>query len=289
MTEAFRKTEIFASLVLILLVFESCGQTSGEIAYGDSRGLYHDTGRTVSSRFDVPDGFKRIEEKRGTFGDYLRSLPLKPHGAVVHLYNGRLKSSQEVHAAVLDMDVGTGDLQQCADAVMRLRGEYLYKTKQYDKIHFNLTNGFRVDYSQWMKGNRVEVNGNKTTWVPKKAPSNTYSDFREYMYFIFTYAGTLSLSRELKPVRMEDIKPGDVFIRGGSPGHAVMVIDVAGNLETGEELFLIAQSYMPAQEIHILRNPENSALFPWYSTNFKGDLVTPEWTFSRDELMRFGE
>lgn len=52
------------------------------------------------------------------------------------------------------------DLQQCADAVMRLRAEYFYDQKAYDKISFTLTNGFKVDYSEWIKGNRIVVNGN---------------------------------------------------------------------------------------------------------------------------------
>jgi hypothetical protein len=107
------------------------------------------------------------------------------------------------------------------------------------------------------------------------------------MTFVFRYAGTLSLSKELVPVRLENIQPGDVFIKGGSPGHAVIVMDVTENSKTHEKLFLLAQSYMPAQEIHILRNPENTDTFPWYSTNFTGDLETPEWTFTRDELKRF--
>ncbi|MEZ4798767.1 MAG: DUF4846 domain-containing protein [Flavobacteriales bacterium] len=55
----------------------------------------------------------------------------------------------DVYDAVVDLEIGTKDLHQCADAVMRLRAEYLWVTQQYDKIHFNFTNGFRVDYTEW--------------------------------------------------------------------------------------------------------------------------------------------
>jgi hypothetical protein len=44
---------------------------------------------------------------------------------------------------------------------------------------------------------------------------------------------------------------------------------------------------MPAQEIQLLKNPNNEGLSPWYSLSFSGDLYTPEWTFSQDELKRF--
>ena len=64
--------------------------------------------------------------------------------------------------------------------------------------------------------------------------------------------------RYLKPgvsVPYTSLQPGDVFIKGGSPGHAVIVVDVAIYTQTGKKVFLLAQSYMPAQQIHILVNP----------------------------------
>jgi hypothetical protein len=200
------------------------------------------------------------------------------------LYNGQLKARQSVHAAVVDMDTGDRDLQQCADAVMRLRAEYLFAQKQYYKIHFNLTNGFKMDYAKWRQGYRVRVEGNKTAWYATDTPSTSYESFRKYLDFVFMYAGTLSLSKEMKPKTVKDLAIGDVFIQGGSPGHAVIVVDMAMKESTGEKVFLLAQSYMPAQEIHVLVNPNEAGLSPWYSADFGEELVTPEWTFRRDVL-----
>ena len=42
---------------------------------------------------------------------------------------------------------------------------------------------------------------------------------------------------------------------------------------------------MPAQQVHLLRNPAEGD--PWYPTAFGEALVTPEWTFRRDQLRRF--
>src|SRR4030095_7684570 len=114
-------------------------------------------------------------------------------------------------------------------------------------------------------------------------PSNTYKDFRNYMEFVFTYAGTLSLSKSLKQKNIKDIAAGDVFIFGGSPGHAVIVVDVAEN-KNGEKVFMIAQSYMPAQETQILKNMNDDQLSPWYSANVVGKLYTPQWTFDVQQL-----
>jgi hypothetical protein len=186
------------------------------------------------------------------------------------------------------MDIGNKNLQQCADAVIRLRAEYLFKQNRDSEIHFNLTNGFNADYLKWKHGYRIEVKGNHTQWVKKVTPSNHYNTFRNYLDFVFMYAGTLSLSKELQPVAYKTIQIGDVFIQGGSPGHAVIVVDMAIHSQTKEKIFLLAQSYMPAQEIQVLLNPDNTKLSPWYkSDTIKTDIITPEWHFKNIDLKRF--
>ena len=251
------------------------------------RSLINPQGNTIKTRFLLPIGFSRITTQKNTYADYLQHLPLKPDGTKVKYFNGTTKEANHVYVGVVDMDIGHRDLQQCADAVMRLRAEYLWQEKAYNDIHFNFTNGFQVDYSKWMDGYRMRIKGNQTTWYKAKAPSNTYKDFRKYMDLIFAYAGTLSLSKELKKVPVEMMQIGDIFIQGGSPGHAVLIVDMAVNETTSEKLFLIAQSYMPAQDIQILQNPNKASISPWYSTNFTSILNTPEWRFQRSDLKRF--
>lgn len=288
----------FASSFLIL---NSCAQEPSRIKDSLSSTEVHEVnaeevkeiinvkGQTISSRFRTPAGFKRIIAPENSYATYLRELPLKPDGSLVKHYDGSTKFNNNVYDAVVDLEIGKRDLHQCADAVMRIRADYLWKNKKYNQIHFNFTNGFRVDYIEWMKGKRISFKNNKTQWYQKSAPSNTYKDYWKYMELIFSYAGTLSLSRELEPVDLDDMKIGDVFIWGGSPGHAVLVVDMALNEQTNEKIFLLAQSYMPAQEIQILKNPANDDS-PWYAiSDIKQKLYTPEWTFQKDALKRFKE
>jgi hypothetical protein len=87
---------------------------------------------------------------------------------------------------------------------------------------------------------------------------------------------------------IQNIQPGDVFIKGGSPGHAVIVVDVAVNPSTGKNIFLLAQSFMPAQDIHVLINPADTVLSPWYKADPSTEkFSTPEWDFYTNELRRF--
>jgi len=74
-----------------------------------------------------------------------------------------------------------------------------------------------------------------------------------------------------------------VFIVGGSPGHTVIVVDMAVNA-SGEKIFLLAQSYMPAQQTQLLINPMGNDISPWYSLKGKERLITPQWTFELDTL-----
>lgn len=229
------------------------------------------TGNTLQTRFYTPDNFERIPLDSSSFGYYLRTIKLKQHGVPVVLYNGELKRDQTIHVAVIDQDIDPVDLQQCADAVMRLRGEYLYQQKRFKDIHFNFVSDnkprYFVDYS----------NGDLS-----------YKKFRSYMKYIFSYANTASLKKELQPIPIDSILPGDVFIQSGNPyGHAVTVMDVATD-KNGKRIFLLSQSYMPAQETHILINPSEPSLSPWYRATI-GTIITPEWRFESTDLRRFND
>jgi len=290
---------ILTSSIILLIGLSSCAQNSDSTVVETvpkstlkkdsiSHLIINPEGANLESRIHTPKNFVRLTSHKNSYATFLRHLPLKPHGSEVMLYDGSYKPNYNVYDAVVDLKIGKRDLHQCADAIMRLRAEYLWNKKKYEDIHFNFTNGFRVDYSKWMQGYRIAINGNKVSWVKRTSPSNTYKDFWKYMEIIFSYAGTLSLSKELIPVTKEDMKIGDVFIWGGSPGHAILVTDMAINPKTNEKLFLLSQSYMPAQEIQILKNPNDSKLSPWYSlTNLTNELNTPEWNFNVNELKRF--
>jgi hypothetical protein len=283
------KILLFSSVGFVLFLACSYQEVSKELSKNEQIVVENPEGKTLQERFNTPEGFVRDSIDTNSFGVYLRNLPLKPAGSFVKIYDGRVKTKPNVYCAVVDLPIGKRDLHQCADAVMRLRAEYLWSQKKYSAIHFNFTNGFRANYSEWMKGKRISVNGNSVSWVQNKPASNTSADLWAYMEMVFNYAGTLSLSKELKTVAVKDMQIGDVFILGGSPGHTVIVVDKATNAKTGKQLFILAQSYMPAQEIQVLINPNDEANSPWYSLDFGELLETPEWDFKATQLMRFAD
>jgi hypothetical protein len=277
-----------ARFAAVIILFARCDNPSKGQKFEprSQSAIMNRTGSSVLTRISPPAGAKRVPVADNSFGHYLRNLPLQPDGSKVHYYNGQVKQGN-VYAAIIKMDVGKTDLQQCADAVMRLRAEYLYAASRFSDIHFKFTNGFEASYAKWREGYRIKLTGNNTQWIKTSLPDAGYESFRNYLNKVFTFSGTLSLSKELTPVRLKEMQPGDVLIRGGSPGHAVIIMDMAVTA-SGKKYYLIAQSYMPAQEIHILNNPSNDSISPWYELN-EGDsqIETPEWTFKTTELKRF--
>ncbi|WP_291911543.1 DUF4846 domain-containing protein [Chitinophaga sp. CB10] len=250
-------------LFVILLPLSCFAQTVGTIA--------------------TPPGFERMPVAGGSFGQWLRSISLKKSNTV-YLYNGQPKGNQQAQAAVLDVSVGNKDLQQCADAVMRLRAEWLYAQQQYDWIAFRATDGTLLSYAAWQQGCRYRLQGQRLVKICNGEKGNNRAAFQAYLELVFSYAGTSSLQRELVPAAGKAVWPGDVFIQGGSPGHAVIVMDVITN-HRGEYKFMLAQSYMPAQDIHILKNPADGSC--WYDANTGGMLRTPEWTFAGNALYKW--
>jgi hypothetical protein len=57
----------------------------------------------------------------------------------------------------------------------------------------------------------------------------------------------------------------------------MIVADIATNI-SGKKIYLLAQSYMPAQDVHIVINPMNKNISPWYELNDE-TVNTPEWVF----------
>ena len=153
--------------IIILFIF-SCSQTNSQNSNTETEIKQDETKAEVKilsqekSEYKIikdipaPEGFQRIVVDSNSYADYLRNLPIKQENNIVYLFNGQKKYNQTAQFAVIDIDVGTRDLQQCADAVMRLRGEYLFDNQRYNEIHFNfLSDGKPRFYTQYVGSDRT--------------------------------------------------------------------------------------------------------------------------------------
>ena len=216
----------------------------------------------------LPKGFERVKQDTNSFAYYLQNINLKKDNTVYY-FDGTKKTNQNLHYAVLDISVPKKDLQQCADAVMRLRAEYFFTRKEYDKIEFKSTATIYNFSKYWML----------------RSTTNMKNIFNDFMEIVFANCGTYNLADMLKPKpNANDLAIGDVFVKAGSPGHAMIVVDLAVNKTTQEKIFLLAQSFMPAQSIHIVKNLNNKNLSPWYKVDTSNFITTPGYMFNWNHL-----
>lgn len=243
---------------------------------------------TIRTRFTPPKGFSWMNEQPGSFSEFLNNFPLHPPNFPVRDFTGIPINQQQHHVAILRIDVGEKNLQQCADAWIRLYAEYLWLNKRFDEIGFEFTSGQFFPWNDFKNGIRTKELKNKVSFTNTGNVDDSYENFQKYLELIFRYAGTISLDRESIPIKNNAaIRTGDFLIKPGSPGHSVIIVGVARNI-SGKKLYLLAESFMPAQDIHVLVNHRNPQLSPWYELDVDvPETVTAKYIFKPTSIKRF--
>jgi hypothetical protein len=232
----------------------------------------------LDARFASPQGFDRVEVEAGSFGAFLRGLPVRPADAPVVDFRGR-RLYDDGHdpsiAAVVDLDIGTADLQQCSDSVERLNAEWHYARGDRG-MKFTAAAGPSLGYPAYLAGERTVADQGKLHLAKVAARSaDNHKVFRSYLDEVFAWADTTSLARDSQPVALLQAMPGDFFVMTeGRKGHAVLVLDVALDRQ-GRTALLLGQGYMPAQSFHVLRV---NAATAWFIVEPNATQVaTPFW------------
>ena len=249
----------------------------------------HAAAESLEERFAAPQGFARVALSPASFGAWLRALPLAPAGSAVRSFRGAvvLPADHDSLAAVVDLDVGDQDLQQCADSVIRLHAEWLFARGRRD-ASYRAASGAPMPFARWAHGERMVASKLTFTWSPAARADGSHASYRRWLDGVFTYANTGSLARDADKVPEADLSPGDFVVQAGAPGHAVLVLDVA-RAAGGRRALLLGQGFMPAQSFHVLRPAAGAG--PWFIVEpGAGALETPFWTpFPWKALRRFAE
>lgn len=265
-------TLLVSSLFLSINIIPSCcgseeKTVKDEVHKEKIFSFFNESDSIVKTRFNPPIGYTRVKATEGSFDSYLQNLPLKKHGSKVYHFDGTLKANTPAYCAVVDLPFRGNKNYQCADAVMRLRADYLFSQKRFDEIEFLCVSNRKLNYLSYLEG---------------KTPSS--DNLWSYLCVVFEYANTYSLNKQLMSKSTDELEIGNVFIIGGFPGHVVIVVDKCKNAE-GEVKFMLAQSYMPAQDIQILVGDHKES--PWYDLNFGETLNTSEFEFSKNDFKSF--
>jgi hypothetical protein len=230
--------------------------------------------RTLADSFAPPAEFRRVAVADGSFGAWLRQLPLRAPGSPVRAFDGELIHAGDDPrvAAVAELDVGARDLQQCADSIIRLDAEWRFAAGHGAQISYPIGHGSKLQWTRWAAGERPRISDDdRVTWRRGARADDSHAQLRAFLDVVFGWAGTATLEDGTRRVPRAQLRPGDFFVLGGHPGHAVLVLDVVED-GAGHRRALLGQGYMPAQDFHVLAHDGD----PWFSLD--GDtVVTPFW------------
>jgi hypothetical protein len=241
----------------------------------------------LETRFPPPPDYKRVAVEAGSFGEWLRTLPLAAPDTPVTSYNGDVihPAKDEYVGAVVAIDIGDQDLQQSPDVIIRLHAEWLWSKGERDGISYRSATKLPMPLSRWAKGQRLIPDGASVFWAVKNKPAEVdYPEFRKYLTAVMTWANSTALSlRASKVADPKDLKPGDFFLHSGAPGHVAVVLDVAEK-SSGERVALLGQALNPTQSIHVLSLGKATA---WFGMRPPRPVLTPRTEeFGWDQLRR---
>lgn len=222
---------------------------------------------TVREAFPPPPGAERVPTD--AFGAWLGARTLAPPDAPVLTHAGAPVGHP---ARVVELPLVPGDLQQCADSAIRLRAEWLREQGQEDRIVFHATSGDPMPWSRYRAGERAFEQGGRLAWRAA-APAS----WEAYLSAVFTWAGTRSLAYDTRPAT--EPRAGDLLVAPGSPGHAIVLMDVARGPDG--VVVLVGEGYMPAQSFHIELGPLQG-WWPW-----EDGVALPHWTLPASGLRRW--
>jgi len=238
----------------------------------------------------VPDGFFRPPFPTESYQTYLQSIAIKTADAKVMKFNGYEKKFI-CYVAVVEEELMDEDIMHGEHYAQKLRAQYLYNHSKYELIRFSYDDNRSISYQEWMDGMRFVWQDSIFVLDSISAPASGDIVFKKFMKELYSNSTSLGLNSDTYVLPIDQLSIGDVFIQPQdlySPGHAVLILDMAVDPLTGEKLVLLGQGYTPAQNMHILANPFDEDISPWYRV--KEDepfFATAQWTFRMKHLRRF--
>jgi hypothetical protein len=222
-------------------------------------------------RFPAPEGYVRVAVSPGDYGDWLRHLPLRPDDAPVD----RL-------AAVVDWRWTNARRLGAANAVLRLRGEYLWFCCANEAIAFRFTSGDLFEWKRWADGWAPAVAGRRVEWRQGPEPGFSRQSYTKYLDTLLAYASVNSLAADTHPVTDGTIQPGDVLVESGRGGFAAVVLDVAVNAD-GRVSILIGQTVKAAGGFCVIQAAADSV---WHEAEADAAIDLPGWGGMRFNRLR---
>ena len=229
---------------------------------------------SIREAYPPPSG--AVQVQGDAFSQWLQALPLRPIDSAIRTYDGRRVRHD---GRAVEFPLVRGDLQQCADSAIRLRAEWVRQSGgDLDTLSFYSTSGDPLPWRRFSAGEQPFVQNERIAWR-RVDPENQSWD--KWLGAVFTWAGTRSLAA-YETVPATTPRPGDLLVSPGSPGHAVVILDVARDRQRDKTFLLVGEGFMPAQDFHV----ENGPHAGWWSWGQTG-LDLRHWHMGVETLRRW--
>lgn len=244
--------------------------------------------QTKIGEISIPSrDFHRIVIKDNSFASFLRQLPLnKPGSDVLNHRGGVFKSGNDTSVAfVVDMNINGRRLEQCMDILVRIYAEYLWENNLTEDLNLPIPGGYRLAWQKWMEGFRPAFKGINMS-LNQTAPANsTIQSYRSYLNTVYSESHTQQFYHAYQTLNRTDVQIGDIIIKRGTKGHAVMIVDLAINKE-GNMIALIGNGDTPACQFFLLNYRSDQ---PWVPLDFTQETLSLplKRKMSWDGLRRF--
>lgn len=237
----------------------------------------------LADRIPDPEGFSRVDVPSGSFPDWLRHLPVAATGTSVTTSNGKviLDGQHPNLAAVVQLQPRGARLLNSSNMMLRLRAEYCWASGKLDGVAFHFDSGQLSSFGAWSRGLRPVLEEQNIVFKQTKMTDAGRDSFCDYLETLFSFASAASLLDDTRPSEDRTLSAGDIFLRPGKGGGAIMVLDVATDAD-GQVRVLLGKGGEPAQTFHVLRNDDGEAWFPMAQT--KPLQITGCGSFSNAKL-----
>ena len=217
------------------------------------------------------NNYHRIKTETNSFAEWLRELPLNSTGSSVCNYRGGVfKDNADTSVAfVVDLDINGRKLEQCMDILVRLYAEYLWAEKRIENFMLPLPGGYWLKWKDWNKGFRPVFKGIDVKMVLSAKPGKSIKIYKTYLNLVYSESHTQQFYHAYQSVERTKVQIGDVIIKKGTKGHAIMIVDLARN-EHGDIIALIGNGDTPACQFFLLNYRADS---PWVPLNFDQETL----------------
>jgi hypothetical protein len=210
-------------------------------------------GQTVERSIAPPAGYARVALPVGAFASSLRQLELSDQRELLS-GDGKILLCDDEKVAVTTAAPFDNKNDTGLDGIVRLWGDYLWKSHAPATISFPLDNGQRAVWKDWRDGLRPREAGGRYVFTQVTTPNGSRANYDQYLAFVAEAMGAIALRRESSIVFEDSLSVGDLIVALGKKNESRVgiILDVCKG-PRGDKLYLLGTCGTPSTYLYIAR------------------------------------